>query len=213
MSVPSNPCFEFAVWLTKKVMSEKIPVNQILDRHYPQYYQKMQETLDHFNQEANAPITCSIHCDACCYYQVASVPMEAKYIHYHAQKTLSKKHYKMVSRKLKQVHTREREIESRFPDDIIRQARVYRRFKIPCPFLDDSRQCIIYQYRPMICRYHNVTSPSERCYSFKEINSVQPIKHPHLMTSDVHFQKFMSQFYLKTDIQGSLTKLLLKNGF
>ena len=213
MSVPSTPCFEYAVWLTKKVMGEKIPLNQILNHYYPQYYQKMQETLDQFNSQAAPPITCKIHCDACCYYQVASVPMEARYIQHQAKKSLPKNLYKMVSRKLKQVHTREREIELRFPDDIIRQARVYRRFKIPCPFLSDDRQCLIYQYRPMICRYHNVTSISERCYSFKEIDQVQPWKHPHLMKSDVQFQKFMSQYYLKTDRQGSLTRLLLENGF
>ena len=213
MPVPSNPCFEYAIWLTKKVMNEKIPLHEILNQHYPQYYQKMQETLDQFNLQATPAITCTIHCDACCYYQVASVPMETRYIQYHAVKLLTKKQFKMVSKKLKQVRNKEREIETKFPDDFMRQARVYRRFKIPCPFLSDDRQCMIYQYRPMICRYHNVNSPPDRCYSFKEIEQVKPWKHPQLMQSDVQFQRFMSQYYLKTDRQGSLTRLLLENGF
>jgi len=213
MPVPKNPCFEYAIWLTNKVMSEKIPLNQILEHYYPQYYLKMQETLDRFNLQAPTPITCSIHCDACCYYQVASVPMEAKFIHYNAQKRLTKKQYKVVTHKLRQVRSREREIEARFSNDFIRQARVYRRFKIPCPFLSDNRQCMIYQYRPMICRYHNVTNPSDRCYSNKLIEQVKPWKHPQLMETDVHFQKFMSHYYLKTDKQGTLSKLLLENRF
>jgi Fe-S-cluster containining protein len=213
MSIPSNPCFDYAISLTKKVMGKKIPLNQILEHNYPQYYQKMQETLDQFNATAPSPITCKIHCDACCHYQVASVPMEAKYIQYHAKKMLPRKQYKAIYRNLRKVHTKERQIETRFPNDIIRQARVYRRFKIPCPFLNDDRQCLIYSYRPMICRYHNVISSPDKCYSFKEINQVQPWKHRHLMESDVHFQKFMSQLYLNTEKQGSLTRLLIEAGF
>jgi hypothetical protein len=209
----SNPCFDYAVYLTKKVMGKKIPLNQILEHDYPQYYQKMQETLDQFNNTATSPVTCKIHCDACCHYQVASVPMEAKYIQYHAKKVLSRKQYKTIYKKIIKVHTKEREIETRFPNDILRQARMYRRFKIPCPFLSDDRQCVIYSYRPMICRYHNVISPPDKCYEFKEIEQVHPWKHPSLMIADVQFQKFMSQNYLNTDRQGSLTRLLLDTGF
>jgi len=213
MHKPSNPCFEYAIWLSKKVIGEKIPLNKILDQYYKEYYQKMQETLDQFNLEATSPITCKIKCDACCHYQVASVPMEAKYIQYHAKKTLHRKQYKIVFRKLQQVREKELKIEQRFPEDIIRQARVYRRFKITCPFLSDDRTCIIYDFRPMICRYHNVISSSDRCYSFKEAKHVHPWKHPHLMVSDVQFQKFMSHHYLNSDSQGSLTRLLLAHAF
>jgi hypothetical protein len=194
-------------------MENKIPLNTILEHYYPQYYLKMQETLDQFNLQATTPITCKIYCDACCHYQVASVPMEARFIQYYSKKILPKKQYKMITQKMKQVRTREREIETRFSNDIIRQARVYRRFKIPCPFLSDDRQCLIYHYRPMICRYHNVTSPPDLCHSNKTIEHVHPWKHPHLMVSDVQFQKFMSHLYLNTDKQGSLSKLLLENGF
>jgi len=209
----NNPCHEYAVWLTQKVLSEKISIHQILNTFYPQYYEKMQETLDDFNKKSPKPIKCNIHCDACCHYQVASVPMEARYIQHYAKKNLPKKQYKILSKKIIQVRNKEREIEMRFPNDIIRQARVFRRFKIPCPFLNDNRQCLIYQYRPMICRYHNVYSSPAICYNFKESDKIQAWKHPDLMESDVHFQKFMSHVYLQTDKQGTLNRLLLESGF
>jgi len=211
--MPTDPCYEYAVRLSRQTLEKKIPLNKILDHHYPEYYQKMQETLDNFNRKSPNPIQCTAKCDACCHFQLASVPMEAKYIQYHSQKNLPKKQYKYVSHKIKQVYAKEREIEKRFPNDFIRQARVFRRFKIPCPFLNADRTCLIYDFRPMICRYHNVTSSTEHCYSFKDINKVTPWKHPDIMVTDVNFQKFMSQLYLNKPEQGTLNRLLLENGF
>jgi Fe-S-cluster containining protein len=208
----SNPCYEYAIWLTKEILHKKVPLNMILEQHYPKYYTKMMETLDMFNQTSPHPITCKKNCDACCHYQVASVPMEAKYIHFQAKKNMSSKHYKIVLRKITLVRTKEREIEAQFPNDFIRQAKAYRLQKISCPFLYD-KTCMIYNYRPMICRYHNVTSPPEYCYSDATIQQVNPWKHPDLMVSDVNFQLFLSRYYLNNANQGSLNRLLLENGF
>jgi len=208
----SNPCYEFAVSLSKEVLQQKITLPQLLDQYYPKYYSKMQETLDSFNRQSPNPITCKKKCDACCHYMVASVPMEAKYIHFQAKKNLSTKQFKIISRKLKQVRDKEREIEIQFPNDFVQQARSYRLQKIPCPFLYD-KTCMIYNYRPMICRYHNVTSSPEMCYKDENINNVKAWKHPDLMESDVKFQQFLSHYYLNNPKQGSLNQLLLENGF
>ncbi|KPA12100.1 protein belonging to Uncharacterized protein family UPF0153 [Candidatus Magnetomorum sp. HK-1] len=211
-SKQEDPCYEYAVWLSKEVLEQKISLPQILDQYYPKYYTKMQETIDNFNCQSPIPITCKMNCDACCHYQVASVPMEAKYIHFQAKKRMSAKLFKIVTRKLKQVRTKEREIEAQFPNDFLRQARTYRLQKISCPFLHD-KTCMIYNYRPMICRYHNVTSPPEMCYKDESIKNVQAWQHSSLMESDVKFQQFLSHYYLNNPKQGTLNRLLLENGF
>jgi Fe-S-cluster containining protein len=208
----SNPCYDYAVWLTKQMMQQKIPLNQVLDQYYPTYYSKMQETLDDFNKKAPQPITCQKKCDACCHYQVASVPMEAKYIHFQAKKKLTSKQFKAISRKLKQVRTKEREIEFQYPNDVLKQAKAYRLQKIACPFLY-NQTCMVYDYRPMICRFHSVISPPKFCYDNSTIQIVKPWQHPDLMPSDVKFQQFVSHYYLNNVQQGTLNRLLLENGF
>ncbi|MBF0452926.1 MAG: YkgJ family cysteine cluster protein [Candidatus Magnetomorum sp.] len=207
----SNPCYDYAIRLSKKILQQKIPLNDVLEQYYPEYYAKLQETIDSFNQQSPQPIACKKQCDACCHYMVASVPMEAKYIQYSAKNHLSAKELKIVSRKLRQVRSKEREFEKQSPNNIVRQAQLYRLSKIPCPFLKD-KTCMIYHYRPMICRYHNVTGSPENCYH-PALNNVQAWQHPQLMESDVNFQKFMSHHYLNTSTSGTLNQLLLDHGF
>jgi len=208
----SNPCYEYAIELTKKIFQQNMSLAQVLDYYYPEYYSKMQETIDHFNKQSPNPITCKKNCDACCYYMVASVPIEAKYIYYHAKKQLTRKQIKSVVRKMRNAYSMEQKYASLYPNDVIKQAQMYRLAKIPCPFLKD-RTCIIYNYRPMICRYHNVTSSPTICYDNNKIRQVTAWQHPDLMKSDVEFQKFMSHHFLKTLYSGTLNKLLLEHGF
>jgi Putative zinc- or iron-chelating domain len=87
------------------------------------------------------PIACAKGCSACCTAKVLVAPPEAARIAEHARRTLAPEVYTSLVERVHKAHERSR--------GLTRAERI--RASIPCPLLDESGACSLYEVRPVIC--------------------------------------------------------------
>lgn len=87
------------------------------------------------------PIACGKGCSACCTAKVLVAPPEAVRIAQHARAALSPEAYTSLVERVHRAHERSR--------GLTRAERI--RASIPCPVLDGSGACSLYEVRPIIC--------------------------------------------------------------
>lgn len=87
------------------------------------------------------------------------------------------------------------------------------RVNAPCPFLKDGL-CLVYQHRPLGCRYHTAVGPKELCFStgtrFKQrymmveqITGAVSMKMLHADTEHDHLGAFLTRLVLNEPIESA----------
>ena len=95
----------------------------------------------------------------------------------------------------------------------LKQAIVYKRLGIPCPFLDDNR-CLIYEVRPWVCVSIAATTPAEWCHpshpnwSKRSIIEFYP-EHP----VELPFYYGNSKYHIYEVIMPFMVYQILRRGF
>ncbi len=186
----------YSIELCKSVIAEKLSINEFFDNSYPEYYYFIDKAIESFNDTATLPITCSINCGFCCYELVSISPLEAAYLQYQLKKIFSAIEIEEMGHAIYKRYKKQQNIMKKFPGDSQRQGKEYSMQKLPCQFLTDDQQCMIYNFRPTVCRNLNVVTPSHFCDDVELCKKILIWRHPSVWKIDMKIQKFISKFYL-----------------
>jgi len=193
-----------------EILQGKITQEHLFEIHYPKFLSMMEKALKAFRESAPNPVACKIKCDACCHHLIGMAPIEAAYIWYSLKKNVSPEILEKVEDSSNKAHKFEFQVRNEYPDDPGRQAIKFQSMNIPCPLLKEDKTCMVYDQRPMICRYHCVISNPKFCYVLNPKGQKKVWQDMDMMRENVMFQRFLSHYYLQTDQMGTLNELLIK---
>lgn len=114
-------------------------------------------------------ISCRRYCHWCCHYYAGISLLEAEYIRRYAQENLPVKTRQIILEKIKLQaphYIRSCQRPSNPRKDAKMMADYFSK-RIPCPFLSDHDDCLIYPARPFTCRSHCAVSPPITCKTGK----------------------------------------------
>jgi Fe-S-cluster containining protein len=121
-------------------------------------------------EEQGHAVSCREGCASCCRMLVSTAEPEARYLARlvaampEPRQSDVRARFADAARKLDEAGLldRLRQPGEWLEDEYSRIGEAYFGLQIACPFLDDER-CRVYAHRPVACREHLVTSPSELC--------------------------------------------------
>lgn len=115
------------------------------------------------------PIACQKGCSACCTAKVLVAPPEAVRIAEHARATLPPDVYTSLVERVHTAHERSR--------GLTRAERI--RASIPCPLLDETGACSLYEVRPIICSgWNSLDKPGCDAHFLDHTAAMPPELHP-----------------------------------
>jgi Fe-S-cluster containining protein len=139
-------------------------------------YQWLDVAIEAELERLYAPISCTKGCIECCGLHILSSELEALVAALWIQEELPEE-MRRVERQLRRWERRLRAFvrqkgDWRSQDDFLRD---YADEHLWCPFLREDL-CVIYSARPLSCRCHFVTSPSEKCGSNELVARADPAR-------------------------------------
>lgn len=104
-------------------------------------------------------VKCRIRCCDCCHAIFGVFPIEAAYINYHLNR-LERKIRRDVQRRAEKSEAEmikaTDKLKDVFKDDPKMQLYGLGKQRVRCPLLSEKDECVLYEYRPMICRVYGV---------------------------------------------------------
>jgi Fe-S-cluster containining protein len=115
-------------------------------------------------QEAHTDcIRCEVHCCDCCHAVFDVTLIEAVYINYHFNKSLTRKERRPILRRAEKTDRRYYQIKQKLQKMYIDQGKppeeVFQHLaheRVPCPLLNDEELCDLYVRRPITCRVYGI---------------------------------------------------------
>ncbi len=196
--------------LARQVNSGQLPLKAFLKSKLPDYYAHLDKAISAFNLTSSPPIACNDECGACCRTLVAISPMEALNIWFQLRSHFSSNEVDVFRQGIMDRLIIQQDIIKKHLGDFQNQAREFTLMKIPCEFQKSNYSCSIYEFRPFICRSHNVVSPPDICLDTEHPERALIWRHPTLWKFDMTFQTFFSKFYFNMEGQDTMEHLLLK---
>lgn len=114
-------------------------------------FQKMQKDYGEY-------IKCKIHCSDCCHAIFGLFLIEAAYLQRHF-KELSIKEKRAALLRGEKSDKEQRELEKKiktYANDPQMASYSLSKERILCPLLNENQECILYVYRPIICRVYGI---------------------------------------------------------
>ncbi|MBF0120393.1 MAG: YkgJ family cysteine cluster protein [Desulfobacterales bacterium] len=108
-------------------------------------------------------VKCKIGCSDCCFALFDLSLIEALYINYHFKKKIYGKEREEildVSNKIdRQLYKIKKEAYIDLRDGIADESKIIERLgneRVRCPLLDNENKCILYEFRPITCRFYGI---------------------------------------------------------
>ncbi|MCD6139289.1 MAG: YkgJ family cysteine cluster protein [Deltaproteobacteria bacterium] len=108
-------------------------------------------------------VRCKIYCCDCCYAVFDLTLIEAVYINYHFQKSLSKTDQRQVLARAEKADRRFYQIKHKLQKMYLRQGMSSEevllhlaRERAACPLLNSDNLCDLYKWRPITCRLYGI---------------------------------------------------------
>jgi len=125
---------------------------------YDQLVREADRVFQEIREKYPQHIKCEIHCSDCCYAIFGIFPIEAFFLRHDFEKLDEKKRRKALERaeKADQDLLRVQERIREFQHDPQMINYVLARERIRCPLLSENNECILYPFRPIICRVYGI---------------------------------------------------------
>jgi len=127
-------------------------------RNYELMVDQADRAFQKMKEEHGASIACELHCSECCHAVFGLFLIEAASLkqHFDQLDTQRKKEVLLrcneTERGLKRL---EKKLELHAEDQEMQDS-ILARERIRCPLLDDDRECVLYDHRPITCRVYGI---------------------------------------------------------
>ncbi len=125
---------------------------------YDQIVREADKAFQEIKEKYPQYVKCEIHCSDCCYAIFGLFLIEAFFLKYDFEKLDEKEKKKALERaeKANQDLLRIQQRIREFQHDPQMINYVLARERIRCPLLSEKNECILYPYRPIICRVYGI---------------------------------------------------------
>jgi Fe-S-cluster containining protein len=131
-------------------------------QEYEKLVQEVNTLFESVQQQCPDEVTCSIGCCDCCYAMFDLTLVEAMYINQRFQEQLDEQSRTAILERANQADRQAYKIKRQAyksrqqgvdPEKILQDIG---RQKVRCPLLDESNQCLMYEFRPVTCRIYGI---------------------------------------------------------
>jgi len=127
-------------------------------RNYELLADRAEQAFRKIAEAYSNEVKCRLHCDDCCHAVFGLFLVEAAYIKYHfdrlAPETIRGAIFRCsdAERALRRLEVK----LQRHEEDPEMQSYVFALERVRCPLLDDNKECILYEHRPITCRVYGI---------------------------------------------------------
>ncbi len=125
---------------------------------YDQLVKEADEAFQRIKKEYPDLVKCKIHCSDCCYAIFGIFLIEALFLKYDFER-LDKKEKEKALLRAREADAQLRKVQERlrqFQDDPYMINYVLAKERVRCPLLSEKNECILYPYRPIMCRVYGI---------------------------------------------------------
>lgn len=129
-----------------------------LFQRYELLVAKADQAFGKMQKDYGAYIKCKLHCSDCCHAIFGLFLIEAAYLQQHFNQ-LSRKERQAALLRGKKSEKEYKELEKKlktYGNDPQMASYSIGRERIRCPLLSDTRECVLYVYRPITCRVYGI---------------------------------------------------------
>jgi Fe-S-cluster containining protein len=176
---------------------------------------EVDKVFEAMREDHKACVRCDVGCCDCCHAVFDVTLVESAYINYHFNQLKSRKDRRAVVKRAEKVDRKyyqiKRKLQKMYVDKGMSPEEIFIKLaqeRVPCPFLNDDKQCDLYEHRPITCRVYGIpTSIGGNAHICEKAEFKEGTSYPTINLDKINDRLFQLSMELLQEVKAKNLKL------